>query len=103
MNYIHFVGDLKRTITKICIIGSDFIYEKLLIKAKKQGCDCLISFKIDHHLAEFARDIDLTLIAVSHYQTENISLRKLCNILSLEYPKCEFSFYESNDPQKIYS
>ena len=102
MHHINYVGNLKRTINKICVIGSDLIYEKILTKAKNRGCDCVISFKIDHHLAEFAYDIDLTLIAVSHYQIENISLRKLCNILSLEYPKCEFSLYESNDPQKIY-
>ena len=103
MNYIYYIGDLKRTIKKICIIGADFVDEKILAKAKNQGCDCIISFKIDHHLAEFAREIDLTLIAVSHYQTESITLRKLCNILSLEFPKCEFLLYESSDPQKIYS
>ena len=103
MNFTPYVGSLKRTLKKICIIGADFIDEEILSKAKNEGCDCIISFKIDHHLAEFACDIDLALIAVSHYQTENIALRKLCNILSLEFPKCEFSLYESCDPQKIYS
>jgi dinuclear metal center YbgI/SA1388 family protein len=103
MSQIHYVGTLKRIIKKICLIGGEFINESVLTKAKSIGCDCVISFKIDHHLAGFARDIDLVLIAVSHYQTENISLRKLCNILSLEYPKCEFSLYDSNDPQQIYT
>ena len=103
MNFTPYVGSLKRTLKKICIIGADFIDEEILSKAKNEGCDCIISFKIDHHLAEFAYDIDLALIAVSHFQTENITLRKLCNILSLEFPKCEFLLYESSDPQKIYS
>jgi GTP cyclohydrolase I len=103
MGQIQYVGSLKRTLKKICLIGAEFINERILTKAKNIGCDCVISFKIDHHLAGFARDIDLVLIAVSHYQTENISLRKLCNVLSLEYPKCEFSLYDSNDPQKIYN
>ena len=102
MEFTPYAGSLKRIIKKICIIGSEFIDERILTKAKNESCDCVISFKIDHHLAEFAYDIDLALIAVSHYQTENITLRKLCNLLSLEYPKCEFSLYESCDPQKIY-
>ena len=103
MDYIQYSGVLNRILKKICIVGAEYTNEKMLVSAKKKDCDCFISFKINHHLADLACDIDLALIGVSHYQTEYLSLKKLCNILSLEYPKCEFILYESNDPQKFFT
>lgn len=103
MDYVQYTGVLNRIIKKICIVGGDLTNRKMLLSAKKKGCDCFISFKINHFLSDFATDIGLALIAVSHYQTESLSLKKLCNILSLEYPQCEFMLYESKDPQKTFS
>ena len=103
MDYIQYSGPLNRTLKRICVVGGECTDEKMLISAKKKDCDCFISFKINHHLADIARDIDLVLIGVSHYQTECLSLKKLCNVLSLEYPKCEFTLYELENPQKFFA
>lgn len=103
MDHIQYSGELKRILKKICIVGAEYTNEKMLICAKNQDCDGFISFNINHHLSDLANDIDLALIEVSHYQTESLALKKLCNILSLEYPKCEFTLYESENPQKFFT
>jgi putative NIF3 family GTP cyclohydrolase 1 type 2 len=71
-------------------------------KAVNKGCDCYISGKINNSEASFARDIGVNLIEISPYKTEIIALKKLCNILSLEFPHVGFLLFESKDPIKTY-
>ncbi|MFX1280888.1 MAG: Nif3-like dinuclear metal center hexameric protein [Promethearchaeota archaeon] len=102
MTYISYVGDLKKIINKICIVGGDTPKLSYLRKAKAFGCDCYITGRIDYFSAIFGRDIGLSLIETSHYKMEILALKKLCNILSLEFPYVEFTLFESYDPFKIY-
>jgi putative NIF3 family GTP cyclohydrolase 1 type 2 len=97
-----FVGDLRRTINKICIVGGDVSNSKLIKKAIDLGCDCFISGKFDYLDAVFARDVGFNLIEASHYKIEILGMKKLVNILSLEFPHVEFRLFESKDPFKIY-
>ncbi|KKM77295.1 hypothetical protein LCGC14_1371510 [marine sediment metagenome] len=66
------------------------------------GCDCFISGRINYFEAIFARDIGINLIETSHYMNEILALKKLCNILSLEFPHVKFFLFESKDPFKTY-
>ncbi|MFW9988972.1 MAG: Nif3-like dinuclear metal center hexameric protein [Candidatus Odinarchaeota archaeon] len=96
--YVSYVGDLKKSIKKICIIGGNISKMKYIKKAMKIGCDCLISGKIDYFDAIFARDIGITLIETSHYHNVLLAMKKFCNFLSLEFPEVEFFLFESKNP-----
>ncbi|MFX0029522.1 MAG: Nif3-like dinuclear metal center hexameric protein [Candidatus Hermodarchaeota archaeon] len=102
LSYVSYVGDLKKIINKICIVGGDTLNLSYLRKAKARGCDCFITGRIDYFCAIFSRDIGLTLIETSHYKMEILALKKLCNVLSLEFPYVEFTLFESYDPFKTY-
>ncbi|MHA1913567.1 MAG: Nif3-like dinuclear metal center hexameric protein [Promethearchaeota archaeon] len=99
---IRFVGDLRKAIRKICVVGGNSLDEKYLTKALKSGCDCYISGKISYFDATYGRDTGLSLIEAPHYEIEIVTLNKLCNVLSLEFPYVEFLLYESKDPFKTY-
>ncbi|NVM34798.1 MAG: Nif3-like dinuclear metal center hexameric protein [Candidatus Lokiarchaeota archaeon] len=100
--YVSYVGDLKKSIKKICIIGGYISKTNYIKKAMNIGCDCYISGKINYFDAIFARDIGLNLIETSHYQNVILAMKKLCNILSLEFPEVEFFLFESMNPIKTY-
>ncbi|MFX0142685.1 MAG: Nif3-like dinuclear metal center hexameric protein [Candidatus Hodarchaeota archaeon] len=100
---VPFVGDLGRTITKICIIGGDISNIKLIKKIVNIRCDCYISGKINYFEAILARDLGLNLIEISHYKNEILAMKKLSNVLSLEFPQVEFLFFDSKDPIKTYT
>ena len=102
LTHVSYVGDIKKTIKKICIVGGDTPNKQYLKKASALGCDCYISGRIDYFGAIFSRDIGLTLIESSHYKIEILALKKLGNILSLEFPYVEFTLFESLDPYRIY-
>ena len=102
MDKILYVGDLNHKIKKICIIGGDMISIKLLDKAERYGFDCFISGKLGHHEAIHAKEIGLSLIEISHYKNEIMAMKKLCNLLSLEFPFDEFILFESTDPIEYY-
>ena len=102
LEYISYVGDLKKEIKKICIVGGDSPNKDLLKRVINKGCDCYISGRICYFDAVFARDIGLTLIETSHYKNEIIALKKICNLLSLEFPYVEFILFDSKDPYKTY-
>ena len=99
---VPFVGDLGRPLKKICVIGGDISNVRLIKKAVNLGCDCYISGKLNYFDAIFARDMGLNLIEISHYRNEILAIKKLCHILSLEFPQVEFFIFESKNPFKIY-
>jgi len=103
MNSITYVGDLNKIISKVCIVGSESFFMGYLKKAIKYECDCFISGAINHSIASYAKDLGLNLIQISHYKCDFLALKKLCNLLSLEFPYDEFIMYNSIDPLSNYS
>ncbi|MFX0024873.1 MAG: Nif3-like dinuclear metal center hexameric protein [Candidatus Hermodarchaeota archaeon] len=102
MDNISYVGDLSRSIEKICIIGGETLKIEYLRKLAKEGCDCVISGKIIHNIANYAKEIGISLIEISLYRCNMLALRKLYNFLSLKYPYEEFFFFNAKNPLKIY-
>jgi dinuclear metal center YbgI/SA1388 family protein len=99
--HVLYVGNLKKNINKICIVGGNIPNIKYLRKALNFDCDCFISGNIEYRDAIFGRDLGLTLIEVSLYKIEILALKRLSNILSLEFPYVEFILFESGDPFQI--
>ncbi len=99
---ISYIGDLDKPIKKICVVGGDNSNISLFTKAVKFGCDCYISGKINYKEGTFARDLGIELIEISSYKKGILTLKKLCNILGLEFPQVEFFLFESKDPFKTY-
>ncbi len=97
-----YVGDLKSIIKRICIVGTNMSNIKYIKKAMNLGCDCYISGKINYFDGIFAREIGLNLIETSYYKNGLLAMKKLSNILSLEFPQVEFILFESKNPIKTY-
>lgn len=102
LQYVSYVGNLKKEVKKICVVGGDTPNKKFLRKALNVGCDCYISGRVNYLDAVYARDVGLNVIETSHYKNEIIALKKLCNLLSLEFPFVEFILFDSKDPYKTY-
>lgn len=102
VNRITYVGDLNKEISSICIIGGELFKIEYLEKASNFGCDCFISGKFDFLGASYASEIGMCLIQIPFYESVCIALKKLSNILSLEYPNEEFIFFQHNNPIQIY-
>jgi dinuclear metal center YbgI/SA1388 family protein len=102
LKHVSFVGNLKKPIKKICVIGGHISDANCIKKALNLGCDCYITAEITYFDAVFARDMGLNLIKTSHYKNEILATKKLCNILSLEFPEVEFTLFESKNPINTY-
>jgi putative NIF3 family GTP cyclohydrolase 1 type 2 len=99
---LFYIGKLHKNINKICIIGSNNLNLKYFKKAIKYGCDCYITSEIKNDEIIYARDSGVALIFIPYFKLEVNALKKLCNILSLEFPRDEIFMYESEDPVQIY-
>ncbi len=99
---IIYVGDLNRKINKICIIGGEIFKLEYLDQASNLGCDCFISGKFSFLGASHASDIGISLIQIPFYETTCLALKKLSNMLSLEYPNDEFIFFQHKNPIQLY-
>lgn len=102
LNNINFVGDLTQSINKINIIGDILANIKYLEATINLGCNCLIVCDFDYKEALYARDLELCLIKIPHYNCEIKCMKRLCNILSLEFPNDEIFLYESRNPIRIF-
>jgi len=100
---VSYVGDPNKIIKRICIVGGENFYMSYLKKAINCNCDCYISGNISHLIAKYARDLGLALIDLSTYETNILTLKKLSNLLTLEFPYDEFIVYESQNPLKYYN
>jgi len=98
-----FVGELNSEVKKICIVGSDKSNVNYLRKALKYECDCYISGYFDHQSASYAKESRLNLIGISLYNCNTIALKKMHNILSLEFPRDDFYFFESRNPINVFN
>ena len=99
---ILFVGDSSSLVNKVCIVGRESVDFNCLRKAFKKGCDCFISGNFDHRIASFAKDAGLNLIGISLYNCSTVALRKLHNLLSLEFPHDDFYFFEAQNPIQVF-
>ena len=97
-----YIGNLHKTINKICIVGTPELNLKCFKKAIRCGCDCYISGGFKHNKFIYARETGMSLISIPYFKYEIKVFRKLCNILSLEFPRDEIFMYESKDPFLIY-
>jgi len=102
LKQVSYVGDLNALVNKICIVGGEIIKPNLLNKALNCGCDCYISETLNYLTSIYAKEIGLNLLLIPHYKIGKIAMKKLCNILSLEFPRDEFFFFESDDPITSY-
>ena len=98
-----FVGELNSEVKKICIVGEENLNINYLRKALKNECDCYISGYFDNQIASYAKESRLNLIGISLFNCNTIALKKMHNILSLEFPNDDFYFFESRDPINIFN
>ena len=100
---ILFVGESKSEVNKICVVGTEAVDLKYLKKALKNGCDCLISGNFDYNIANYAKDTGLNLIGISLYNCNTIALKKMHNLLSIEFPRDDFYYFETKNPIQIFA
>ncbi|MBD3193803.1 MAG: hypothetical protein GF317_02030 [Candidatus Lokiarchaeota archaeon] len=102
INFIEYVGNLDRSIKKICLFAEPKNKIEFLKKKVNYGCDCFISFDFNHSEHILADDLGICLIKIPHYRVDLITMKKLKNILSLEFPNEEFSIFERSEYFKIF-
>jgi putative NIF3 family GTP cyclohydrolase 1 type 2 len=100
---ISFVGRSNSEINRVSVLATESVDIHYLRKALKKGCNCFISGNFNHKLANYAKDTGLNLIGISLYNCNTIALKKMHNLLSLEFPRDEFHFYEAKNPIQVYS
>jgi len=96
LKYIKYIGDLNREIKKICILSK--VTKSSLINALKFSCNCILTREIKYEIVLLARDLNINLIITPHFNSEIIGVKKLYKILSIEFPRDYFIFFNSNDP-----
>ncbi len=88
--YITVNGDMPRSIKKVALCtgaGADYDF---LLCAKNMGADAYITGDVGYHDAQNAENMDICLIDATHYLTEVIVVRTLCDLLSSAFEDVSF-------------
>lgn len=83
---VKYVGE--NTVKKVAVCsgsGADFLF-----CAKENGADALLTSECKHHLFLEAAKQDITLADAGHFNTEDIIVEPLCEILTKQFPKITF-------------
>lgn len=93
--HLKFVGDQNQIIKKVAIVGGSGSSQ--LKYAISNGCDCLITGEIPHHLALEANELNFSLIEISHF-AESFFKFSLKDFLEKNIENVEFIVAKEEDP-----
>ena len=83
---IKYVGE--NTVKRVAVCsgsGADFLFE-----AKTNGADALVTSECKHHLFIAAAEMGITLIDAGHFNTEDIIVDPLCEMLKKQFANISF-------------
>lgn len=86
--------DSGKPVYKIACIGG--AGDEGLYEAYIAGCDTYVTADIRHHVFLEAKELGINLIDGDHFNTENLAMISLANMLSKEFADVQFSVAESN-------
>ena len=98
LKFIQVCGKLNKKINKIAVVCGISLKESDFIEILKSNCDTLISTDLVYSHFLFAQKLGLNILNVPHYVCDEIAMKKLQLILSLEFPRDEFIFINSDNP-----
>lgn len=68
--HVKTVGDLNRVITRVAICSGGGSGEDMIDSALQKGADVYITGDVKHHEALYAKNVDLAMIVVGHFESE---------------------------------
>ena len=82
MKNLTITGDTKKMIKKVGLCTGQCSGSEYMIQAKKAGCDVYVTGDLRYHEAQFANNLDLCVIDITHYGSEVLIVPKLCQYLN---------------------
>ena len=86
---VKYLGNENQIIKKVAVVsgsGSEFYLD-----AKNKAADLLVTSEVKHHIAIDAMENDIAIIDAGHFETENIAMNSLSNIVKEIVPHAEVS------------
>lgn len=100
--FISYVGSLDDEVERLVLVAGDSANSEWLHLARERGYDTYLTGVINRKLAIQARQLKIKLVAPPQHTTETPGMRRLTQILRVEYPQVEFTFIEPTLPYDTY-
>jgi putative NIF3 family GTP cyclohydrolase 1 type 2 len=112
LNFDEFLADIKRKLAigpfrfikannpsfdRISFIYDDCSDENLIKKLNNLGCTCLITDTLNHYWIRSAKKFDLSVIELPLTAIYKPWIRKLVNIIALNFPRLPVSYFDSGN------
>ncbi len=97
-----YVGDLESEVENIMISCGAGAEIPLLKAACSMGVDTYITGEASYHSLFYAKENNLKLITAGHYETENPGMKRLSQMLQVEFPELKILFFDSQQAGYCY-
>lgn len=101
LKYIRVLNE-KESYSRIAFIPGSGFKEDIIMQLKEKNVDTIISSEPTWHSEMFAKDLGITLIEISHYESEKIGMVRFAEILKEKFPNLNISFVQEENIAKIY-
>ena len=81
MKNVTITGDTEKVIKKIGLCTGQGSGSEYMAKAKELGCDAYVTGDLRYHEAQYANNIDLCVVDITHYESEVLIVPVLCEYL----------------------
>jgi len=77
-NHVRILGDLSKSVKRVAVInGSGGAETKIIDACLAYKTDCLVTAEVKHHVAIYAKELGLSIIETSHFNSEHIYIEHL--------------------------
>lgn len=92
----------KENYSRIAFIPGSGFKEDVIMQLKEKKADAIISSELTWHSEMLAKDLDITLIEISHYESERFGMINFAEILKGRFPNLSIEFLEEENKVKTY-
>ncbi len=98
LDHIRILGPKTHAPKKIAVVGGKGFTQDTILRAKREGCDTILTGELNHPEYLLARELGMQAIETTHYSSENPGMQNLTLLLATTFPRDEFLFVKSGEP-----
>lgn len=92
----------KENYSRIAFIPGSGFKKDVIMQLKEKNVDTIISSETTWHSEMLAKDLDITLIEISHYESEKFGMIRFAEILKEKFPNLNINFVQEENITKTY-
>lgn len=98
VNPVRRAGREDLAVGRVCVVPGERLTPAMVERAYAQDCDCVVTGHASRECAVAAQYLKVGLVEATHHALDQVGMRRLSNMIALEFPRDEVTFIPTAGP-----